>query len=433
MCPSCVKGLRMRRLLSVLLVLICAHASAQDVPIAKQRATVNTVRMSCPAGDGSRNVGSAAYLGEKLVLGCYHVVRGGDHSNVTIEFPNYTNPSGPPIETIMGKVVAVDTAWDQSLVELASLPAHGQAGIKLASVNPKPGDVITFAGYSQGGSLKFQVGQFGTYFSNRSGGEGRWFEASIGVNEGYSGGPAISSDGTLYGNLHSATPTTTLAVTTYQTVEFLGPFRRRIQSWGQYQDCPNGLCPNYGGNQGGVSPLPQRPIGEDPAPVIPQPPTTTPPVTPPATEPTRPPAQNDDCKERTDKLQKDLDRLMEKLDKLAEGINKPPSGPPAPEQKSCECKPTKGCECKNDPQPTGSRRVVVIGDPKGGYYSTLKSMVDTTGTFYDGIGLYPPPPDKDAGTLPALYLFSNGVPVLTYRGTSDVYMMLSRIRDGEFQ
>ncbi len=83
--------------------------------------------------------------------------------------------------------------------------------------------------------------------------------------------------------------------------------------------------------------------------------------------------------------------------------------------------------------PSAERHFVVLGSPGSDYYARLEREVSDTAARFDKIRLIAPPTDRNVGTLPKLVLYVGGTPALTYSGTSDVYLQLSRIRRGEFQ
>lgn len=91
-----------------------------------------------------------------------------------------------------------------------------------------------------------------------------------------------------------------------------------------------------------------------------------------------------------------------------------------------------GSDGEGELTPIAQRHFIVVGDPSARYAKKLASDVEKTKNYFDAIELVAPPENKNVGTLPALVLYVGSQEAVTYRGTGDVYLQLSRIRRGEF-
>ena len=81
-----------------------------------------------------------------------------------------TFPSG---ERHTGRAVSVDDHWDQSLIELQSVPQA--RGVRVATVNPQPGQRVAALGYAFGGELKKTIGNVVQYVAPNAADPTDWF------------------------------------------------------------------------------------------------------------------------------------------------------------------------------------------------------------------------------------------------------------------
>lgn len=249
----------MRRLLTALLLTITtgfsltvvsslplAAQTRQQIPITKQAEKTfwNVCKIRVLAGQGY-NYGSGTYLGDGLVLSCYHFWTGPGSNRCEVnktrarcifEMRNSKN--------YLGTVIAVDPQWDISLIKLDTLPKY-LPGVPLAKHNPSIGDYVTFVGHPHAGDMRASGPARILKYCNYSGFNlpPDWFEAGTAVYDGYSGGMAVSQEGLLYGNLHSTgrNPPITVATCTGRVRTFLQKWDKRLQQW--HAQCQGGICP----------------------------------------------------------------------------------------------------------------------------------------------------------------------------------------------
>ena len=110
-----------------------------------------------------------------------------------------TFPSG---ERHAGRAVSVDDHWDQSLIELQSVPQA--RGVRVAAVNPQPGQRVAALGYAFGGELKKTIGKVVQYVAPSAADPTDWFAFTGAAAQGCSGGPIFNERGELIGNLWAA-------------------------------------------------------------------------------------------------------------------------------------------------------------------------------------------------------------------------------------
>lgn len=238
----------MKRCLStiaVLLGLLCSATYAQD--------TSNIVRIQI--GD---TIGSGAYLGDRLILSAAHLFRrGGEGRQVVVTFPDG--------EQHQGLTKAIDWQWDQSLIEIASVPKA--TGACLATANPVPGESVTAGGYAYGRDLRVIRGRVVKYVAATGAQEGDWFEMEGDSPDGWSGGPVFNATGCVIGNLWGTRSGITVAVMCGRTQRFLEPYRDRVRR----TQCSSGQCVPPRGRIVGVAPRTTAPRTTAPQP-IPDPP-----------------------------------------------------------------------------------------------------------------------------------------------------------------
>jgi hypothetical protein len=194
--------------------------------------------------------------------------------------------------------------------------------------------------------------------------------------------------------------------------------------------CPN--CPNQGGGGGGLYP----PDEYEPQPEAPQP------------TPADPGCQCPDYSGRLSAIEGDVAGLKllgggkgEKGDKGDPGESADTAAIMAAmkvelntwlEANRESLRGDAGQDSEASPAPVEQRHFIVVGDPSARYWKKLAADVEKTKHNFDAIELVAPPENKNVGTLPALVLYVGSQEAVTYRGTGDVYLQLSRIRRGEF-
>jgi hypothetical protein len=255
---------------AALAVAIISQSQAQD--------TSNVVRIQV----GS-SVGSGAYLGDRLVLSCAHLFNDpSDGRQASVTFLGDKH--------YQGELKAIDSKWDQSLIELTSEPAA--KGVIVASANPAIGEKVVAIGFAGGRKLTRIAGSVIEYISPSSADQTDWFSLSGAVTGGCSGGPIFNQKGEVIGNLWGArdADATTVGLMCGRTQQFLKPWKDRLEAV-RLAQCPTGQCPSSRSGSRPVFSVPR--IVAPPfrrAPAVRSPATTAPPVTePPTTDPTPPP------------------------------------------------------------------------------------------------------------------------------------------------
>jgi hypothetical protein len=182
--------------------------------------------------------GSGAYLGDRLVLSCAHIFADEGEAQPLVTFP-----SG---EQHTGNALAIDSHWDQSLIELTSVPTA--KGVCVATANPQPGERVIALGYAFGREMRQIAGSVLNYASPSNSDPGDWFAFSGSSTEGCSGGPIFNQRGELIGNLWGSrgTDSTSVGVMCGRTLRFLLPWNARLEAV-RLSQCGSGQC------------LPQRP------------------------------------------------------------------------------------------------------------------------------------------------------------------------------
>lgn len=211
-----------RKLLAVVILAVAAAVSqAQD--------TSNVVRIQV-----GNSVGSGAYLGDRLVLSCAHIFREeSENRQALVQFPDG--------EQHWGVSKCVDFHWDQSLIELTSVPTA--QGVCVATANPQPGEQVVALGYAFGREIKQITGSVLKYVSPTSADPGDWFAFSGSTTEGCSGGPIFNGRGELIGNLWGTrdADATSVGVMCGRTRRFLLPWNARLEAV-QLAQCAGGQC-----------------------------------------------------------------------------------------------------------------------------------------------------------------------------------------------
>ena len=166
--------------------------------------------------------GSGAYLGDRLVLSCAHIFADEGEAQPLVTFP-----SG---EQHTGNALSIDSHWDQSLIELTSVPTA--KGVCVATANPQPGERVVALGYAFGREMRQIAGSVLNYASPSNSDPGDWFAFSGSSTEGCSGGPIFNQRGELIGNLWGSrgTDSTSVGVMCGRTLRFLLPWNARLEA-----------------------------------------------------------------------------------------------------------------------------------------------------------------------------------------------------------
>jgi hypothetical protein len=204
----------------IILAIAAAVATAQD--------TANVVRVQV-----GRSVGSGAYLGDRLVLSCAHIFAGESNTKVVVSFRDG--------EQHAGRSVAIDVHWDQSLIELETVPTA--LGVPVATANPRPGQRVVALGYAFGRELRRITGSVLNHAAPSSSDPADWFAFSGTSIEGCSGGPVFNEQGELIGNLWGAryADATSVGVMCGRTRRFLLPWNARLEAV-RLSQCADGRC-----------------------------------------------------------------------------------------------------------------------------------------------------------------------------------------------
>lgn len=415
----------------------------------------NVVRISHADGRG-RSWGSGTYLGAGLILTASHVV-GHAESRVTCYFRDGT--------TSAGQTLAHDQEWDTAVVEI---PVHPTlVGVPLAAGNATPGAKVYATGYDGGApQLLCRPGRVTGYYSSGSTPVSDWFNLDNRVLPGSSGGGVFDETGCCVGPLWGSNQGGTMAVNLGRTKRFLLPWNARLEAFRiatargvPPAQCYGGYCPLPGSSNGSGTPAYE---GGQPTPIQPTQPIS--PISPIA------PAPQCDPNAIAAAVIAHIDANADKFrgPAGAPGVQGPvgppgpqgsagPAGPMGPAGESVDTSAITESliayieshpeNFRGPPGPQGPpgqpgsggaspeavRHFVAIGDPDADYYNRLSREIDDTKPRFDKIVLTSPPSDRNVGTLPKLVLYSGATPVVTYSGTSDVYLQLARIRRGEFQ
>jgi hypothetical protein len=241
----------------VLFACFLTETRAQSPTI--QTAAQNVCRVVCRAPDGSLQIGSGTYLRDEVagdwVLTACHVVetQTAKQGRVSCEFRNG--------ETIEGWVAGFDRTYDQAAIRLDRKP--DLPGCTICTTSLQSQESIWFVGYAHGREFSFRNGRYG--------GRGRpvkpnaaadWCDASVGVVNGMSGGPAFDENGHIAGNLWGSDGSNTTFCCVNRNTHFLRKLFPKLLNGRHGNDqqiagnakppCQNDVC--YG-----CCPLPRRP------------------------------------------------------------------------------------------------------------------------------------------------------------------------------
>lgn len=199
--------------------------------------------------DGSSSYTSGAYLGNRVVLTCYHLFADGPRIVGGCYFPD-----GQRVAFVARQL---DPRWDQAVLELAEDP--GRPGLPLATANPQVGEPVYAYGYGQDSRVYVTTGTVQRYTTAVNNGPPDWVVMTGRVDQGSSGGPILNARGEVIGNLWGTAnhgEWTTVGVMTGRTRRFLLPWNAGLEAhaikYGLYpansrMQCPPGVICQPGG------------------------------------------------------------------------------------------------------------------------------------------------------------------------------------------
>ena len=173
-------------------IVLAAALSAAAKPFTVPHPAIVEVIATDEVGIG-RGSGTLVYVDEQYgyVLTNWHVVEKAG-AQIQIRFPNgFTSP---------GTVVKTDDHWDLALLRIWQPKADP---LPVATVVPKPGDMLTIAGYGQG-QYRAARGQCIHYAAPDVARPFEMIEVSVEARQGDSGGPILNDRGELAGVLFGA-------------------------------------------------------------------------------------------------------------------------------------------------------------------------------------------------------------------------------------
>jgi len=207
--------------------------------VAQETVQDNTVRIKV-----GTSYGSGCYVGDKLVLSCAHL-----YNDENTQFTEVWFQDG---KHFTGKLLKIDTNWDQSLIGLDTQPS--KLGIPISTENPKPGEHVYAYGYGKSNKIQTTSGYVQQYLgSMKDTSASDWFSLSGTVQEGSSGGPIVNAEGYIIGNLWGTDGVRTVGLLTGRTKRFLLPWNNRLSRG----VCRGQICYPPGYNQ--PQPQPQQP------------------------------------------------------------------------------------------------------------------------------------------------------------------------------
>lgn len=249
--------------------------SAELAPEIVKLRTGSVVRVQVRQGGGS-SMGTGTYLGDRLVISAYHVVREGGSIEINMRDGG----------TVPARVIDRDAQADIVLLETQQdLPLYPAP---LSDKDPEMGSYVFPCGFDRGDMQRLSLWTARIVDAEMSGSNVSQPDhlVSVGVAQrkgsisGDSGGPVFDENGAFVGNLfanHSVQGTkdgsgTTISVTCWRTRRFLFPWNARLAAV-MAQQCgpggcgPQGCPPQYSmpqqqyapprqQGQGMISPLP---------------------------------------------------------------------------------------------------------------------------------------------------------------------------------
>lgn len=153
-----------------------------------------------------------------LLVTNWHVVR-DSAGNVTVAFPNGFRSAG--------RVLKVDRDWDLAVLAIWRPPIEP---MRLANAPPRPGDVLTIAGYGQG-QYRAATGRCTQYVAPGVDLPYEMVEVSASARQGDSGGPIINQRGELAGVLFGSTRSATSGSYVGRVRWFLASISQHVRSY----------------------------------------------------------------------------------------------------------------------------------------------------------------------------------------------------------
>jgi len=232
-------------------------AAGQAIPAAVRAQLPNVCQIWTQDGGGSGSMGSGTYLGDRLILTAWHVIRDARGQQARVVFPDAAGE--PRAFQSTARVLAASAKWDQALLELSQAPPKLR-GVQLAAANPKRGDWAILAGYSTK-RLAMRPGRVVEFWNNGNPNEpADYYHTNRPAVSGDSGGAMFTETGLLIGNIWGSDDSGAVGQVTGRTHAFLRPVFARLQAW---QNATAGVA-RHGGRVL-VTPIFRRAIVNPPA------------------------------------------------------------------------------------------------------------------------------------------------------------------------
>ena len=132
------------------------------------------------------NVGTGTYVEPGVVLSCQHLFSNGV-GRITVSFMDGSKH--------YAALQAMDSTWDLSMMTINAKP---RLAVKIATVKPRVGDVITYYGLGQG-RYRYQSGKLLRWTSPMGLNRFELLDVAGGSRDGDSGGPMFNAAGELVG------------------------------------------------------------------------------------------------------------------------------------------------------------------------------------------------------------------------------------------
>ncbi len=252
----------------IVFLVATSHVQAATIPHAAVCRVVNQVGNVNSIGSGTL-VARDETTG--VVITCWHIFRDEGVGKVKVEFRK---------SCYWGNVIGKNPTWDLAAILIARPDV---APAPLATVWPRGGDTVHWAGYGPVGKYISKTGRVTQYLRAGTMAANELLELTGHARQGDSGGPVFNDRGELVA---------VLAVTDGQTIS--GIYGGRVSDFLQ-KCCPGGTCPTPRPRWGASPPVAAAPrIPQAPKPTRPMVPIEPPAVTikPPASKP--PPAASGD-------------------------------------------------------------------------------------------------------------------------------------------
>jgi S1-C subfamily serine protease len=216
----------MRSIVLLLLLWPTTLWGQNQIPEAVLEAAANVVRVRVPLADGSSDVGTGVYLGDRYVATCYHTFRGNPRvGDVTFQ-------DGTVIRFTLN---AGQDEIDQAIIQLY-YPHNSLPGVTISEAAPDKGDLVYSVG--MGNAIDNRVRIFGgpvvKFF-----GPGKppvrsvFLSHTQAATPGDSGGPTFNEHGQLYGCLKGYVNGEDVTLSSRPPVfrEFVSPLIEPIKQW----------------------------------------------------------------------------------------------------------------------------------------------------------------------------------------------------------